>query len=179
MTFGTKVALSSNRAQALEGGFSCRRSPTLDDCVAFADMPRAGGWTRLPSVPTLPATMRLLRSRSPYCVDEPLFEPLFDAVLLVPDDDELPSVELEPVDELPDMLEPVFAEAVRSFVALEPVVDDPAGCEMPSAATVCESSRPVACRPFAFWNLRMAACVCGPILPSTEPALKPCEFSAS
>jgi len=101
----------------------------------------------------LETTMRFLRTRSAYCVDEL---------------DRLPAV----------LLEPVFAAAVRSLVALEPVVDDPAGCEMPSAAIVCESSCPVACSPFAFWNLRNAACVCGPILPSTAPASKPCELSA-
>src|SRR5436190_16747735 len=67
-------------------------------------------------------------------------------------------------------------ELARRGVAFTPVVTDSDLCEIPNAATVAESAWPVACRPFASWNLRSAASVRGPTFPSTGPGLKPFRF---
>jgi hypothetical protein len=114
--------------------------------------------------------------------DAPLLDdpPFADELLPDPDPAPLP-VELPPLlrDEL--ALERLPADAVfmpERLVAAEPVVPDSYRDDMPSAATVDESSRPVACRLFALWNLRRAASVCGPITPSADPALNPLSLSA-
>jgi hypothetical protein len=48
----------------------------------------------------------------------------------------------------------------------------------PSADRVCVSRLAVVVRPLDCWKLFSAACVLGPILPSTLPALKPLSFRA-
>lgn len=84
--------------------------------------------------------------------------------------------EPEPDDRAPDEVsEPDDAPEPDNVPELD---DEPEPDEEPSAAWVWESSSPEACRPCCCWNCCSAACVFGPILPSTGPVSIPLSFSA-
>jgi len=110
-----------------------------------------------PFVPFVP--FEIVEPLVPFVVLEEFDEPLVPL---------MPELEVDPF--VPDMLEVELVSLVPDVVDDEPLVF--------SAARVCESSCPEACRPCFCWNCFSADFVFGPSFPSTGPALKPWSLSA-
>ena len=128
----------------------------LSAALAVAGVPVSSALEVLPVV-VAPLVVPVLPLVLPVLVPVVL-EPVALVLPVLPMVDE---VELE--SRVPDA---IVLELARPMSEL--AVPDP---EIPSAAIVFESRRPVACMPWSFWNLLSADFVFGPMIPSTGPAL--------